>query len=336
MFTQIREFIPTLAAMLLLTQLVHAEPVNINTADATALAKALNGVGPAKAKAIVSYRDKNGPFKIGRSARHGRRHLAEAHRQEPCGHQARCGQGGRAGRAGGGSGAQARQSPRRSTAPKSARGRESREVAQTLASPGVPPAEPGMVGVVWFRPPIWAGAPMPVNEEEPCRRRRVSRRRSRNTIPSGDQGQPEGDAAHRRQTAHPVRGGRGSCGGRAAPGVHHRFFQARHRRPFRFRRRARESAAQAGQERSAQDAARACCRRMPRASTSVSPRRSAWVMRCCAPNPRWATRRSSCTSPTTSSTPKRPASSRWPIASTTAASSPCRPCRTRRPTNTAS
>ena len=57
------KFAPTLAAMLLLAQLVHAEPVNINTADATALAKALNGIGPAKAKAIVSYRDKNGPFK---------------------------------------------------------------------------------------------------------------------------------------------------------------------------------------------------------------------------------------------------------------------------------
>jgi competence protein ComEA len=56
--------IPTLAAMLLLAPLVvRAEPVNINTADAAALAKALNGVGPAKAKAIVSYREKNGPFK---------------------------------------------------------------------------------------------------------------------------------------------------------------------------------------------------------------------------------------------------------------------------------
>ena len=63
MFVQIKKFIPTLAATLLLAQLVHAEPVNINTADATALAKSLNGVGPAKAKAIVSYREKNGPFK---------------------------------------------------------------------------------------------------------------------------------------------------------------------------------------------------------------------------------------------------------------------------------
>jgi competence protein ComEA len=53
----------TLVALLLMAPLVHADPVNINTADATALAKALNGVGPAKAKAIVSYREKNGPFK---------------------------------------------------------------------------------------------------------------------------------------------------------------------------------------------------------------------------------------------------------------------------------
>ena len=62
-FRFIKNWAPTLAATLLLCQLVQAEPVNINTADATALAKALNGIGPAKAKAIVSYREKNGPFK---------------------------------------------------------------------------------------------------------------------------------------------------------------------------------------------------------------------------------------------------------------------------------
>jgi len=59
----LKTWIPTLAAMLLLSPFAHGEPVNVNTADATALAKALNGVGPAKAKAIVAYRDKNGPFK---------------------------------------------------------------------------------------------------------------------------------------------------------------------------------------------------------------------------------------------------------------------------------
>ena len=60
----LKHFLTTLAAMMLLAPLlVRAEPVNINTADATALAKALNGIGPAKAKAIVTYREKNGPFK---------------------------------------------------------------------------------------------------------------------------------------------------------------------------------------------------------------------------------------------------------------------------------
>ena len=58
-----RLWVPTLLATMMLSQLVCAEPVNINTADAAALAKALDGVGPAKAKAIVSYREKNGPFK---------------------------------------------------------------------------------------------------------------------------------------------------------------------------------------------------------------------------------------------------------------------------------
>jgi competence protein ComEA len=60
----LKRLIPTLAAMLLIAPfVVHAEPVNVNTADAGALAKALNGIGPAKARAIVAYRDKNGPFK---------------------------------------------------------------------------------------------------------------------------------------------------------------------------------------------------------------------------------------------------------------------------------
>ncbi|MBU2965128.1 ComEA family DNA-binding protein [Amphritea sp. 2_MG-2023] len=41
-----------------------AEPmVNINTASADTLAEVLQGVGPAKAKAIIEYRETNGPFK---------------------------------------------------------------------------------------------------------------------------------------------------------------------------------------------------------------------------------------------------------------------------------
>jgi competence protein ComEA len=38
------------------------ETVNLNTADAATLARVLNGVGPAKAEAIIAFREANGPF----------------------------------------------------------------------------------------------------------------------------------------------------------------------------------------------------------------------------------------------------------------------------------
>jgi competence protein ComEA len=40
-----------------------AEVVNINTADADAIAENLNGIGMAKAQEIVRYRESNGAFK---------------------------------------------------------------------------------------------------------------------------------------------------------------------------------------------------------------------------------------------------------------------------------
>ncbi|MBT2118696.1 helix-hairpin-helix domain-containing protein [Dyella sp. LX-66] len=40
-----------------------ATPVNVNTADAATIAKALDGIGPAKAAAIVAWREEHGPFK---------------------------------------------------------------------------------------------------------------------------------------------------------------------------------------------------------------------------------------------------------------------------------
>lgn len=46
----------------LFTSLVNASPVNINTANADAIATALKGIGPSKAAAIVEFRTKNGPF----------------------------------------------------------------------------------------------------------------------------------------------------------------------------------------------------------------------------------------------------------------------------------
>lgn len=39
-----------------------ADKVDINSADATELAATLNGVGLAKAEAIVAHREQNGPF----------------------------------------------------------------------------------------------------------------------------------------------------------------------------------------------------------------------------------------------------------------------------------
>lgn len=40
-----------------------AGPVDINTADAETISAELNGIGLAKAQAIVEYRQKYGPFK---------------------------------------------------------------------------------------------------------------------------------------------------------------------------------------------------------------------------------------------------------------------------------
>ena len=52
-----------LGALVCLPLLAMAGPVDINTADAETLSAELDGVGLAKAKAIVEYRKKYGPFK---------------------------------------------------------------------------------------------------------------------------------------------------------------------------------------------------------------------------------------------------------------------------------
>lgn len=60
----IRSIIRTLIALVcLLPWLAFAGPVDINTADAEQLSESLQGVGPAKAAAIVAYREQHGPFK---------------------------------------------------------------------------------------------------------------------------------------------------------------------------------------------------------------------------------------------------------------------------------
>ena len=56
-----KQLLPVLACAYPLALL--AGPVNVNTADADTIAAELNGIGPAKAQAIIEYREKHGPFK---------------------------------------------------------------------------------------------------------------------------------------------------------------------------------------------------------------------------------------------------------------------------------
>lgn len=49
---------------LLLSPVLIAGPINVNTADAEAIAAELKGIGLAKAKAIVEFREQNGAFDV--------------------------------------------------------------------------------------------------------------------------------------------------------------------------------------------------------------------------------------------------------------------------------
>ncbi|MCG6886258.1 MAG: helix-hairpin-helix domain-containing protein [Proteobacteria bacterium] len=53
----------TAVILLAVSMQLSAAPVNINTADAKALATNIKGVGAKKAEAIVQYRSEHGPFK---------------------------------------------------------------------------------------------------------------------------------------------------------------------------------------------------------------------------------------------------------------------------------
>jgi competence protein ComEA len=59
-----RNLITSLAvALLFLSPFAMAGQVDINTADAETISAELNGIGMSKAKAIVEYRKKHGPFR---------------------------------------------------------------------------------------------------------------------------------------------------------------------------------------------------------------------------------------------------------------------------------
>ena len=51
-----------LLTSLLFSSWVSAGPVNINTATAVEIAESLNGIGEARAAAIVTFREQSGPF----------------------------------------------------------------------------------------------------------------------------------------------------------------------------------------------------------------------------------------------------------------------------------
>jgi competence protein ComEA len=59
----IRTLVQGLIVSLLPAGAALAGPVNLNSADAATLARELDGIGPAKAQAIIEFRQKNGPFK---------------------------------------------------------------------------------------------------------------------------------------------------------------------------------------------------------------------------------------------------------------------------------
>ena len=51
------------AGLLLSFSALAASPVDVNSADADAIAASLDGIGLSKAEAIVAWRDEHGPFK---------------------------------------------------------------------------------------------------------------------------------------------------------------------------------------------------------------------------------------------------------------------------------
>jgi competence protein ComEA len=59
----IRTLVQGLILSLLPAAAALAGPVNLNSADVATLARELDGIGPAKAQAIVEFRQKNGPFR---------------------------------------------------------------------------------------------------------------------------------------------------------------------------------------------------------------------------------------------------------------------------------
>ena len=63
MFRNIKKYVAVVAVTLFTQFSWAAQLVNINTADAVAIAENLNGIGASKAQAIVEYRNLHGEFR---------------------------------------------------------------------------------------------------------------------------------------------------------------------------------------------------------------------------------------------------------------------------------
>lgn len=60
--TMTRYMLLLCSVLICLSTQVYSAPVDINTADADTLAGAIDGVGERKARAIIRFRQENGPF----------------------------------------------------------------------------------------------------------------------------------------------------------------------------------------------------------------------------------------------------------------------------------
>lgn len=58
----LKSIVSVFLAAVFLSGLVMAEPININTASKEEIVANLKGIGPAKAEAIILFREKNGDF----------------------------------------------------------------------------------------------------------------------------------------------------------------------------------------------------------------------------------------------------------------------------------
>ena len=199
----------------LVPALVWAGPVDVNTADAATIAKELEGIGLSEGAGDRCYTgEKNGAF---RSADDLRKvegigdKVLEQNRAN----------------------IQVEKAGRRRRA-KQAKPAQKQAAAAARARPA-----PGLSGVGGSH-----GGALAMRRRRRCSGDPRCARdqdggfpggRPRDAIPAGDQGEPEGNAADRRQAADPVRGGGSAGRGRPQAGLHHRQLEARDRGSLRHR-----------------------------------------------------------------------------------------------------